>query len=137
MAFDIRFQDYTFKHSVASKPDPSAERYREHFHITYEFLYFVEGNADFMLQHNRYSIRPGSLLIAKPGEYHNIIFKTTDPYKRYVIRFNPHTVYPYVRRQLEKAESVYYIEGSPIVEEFHRMDEYVMLILWKSDGELA
>lgn len=83
------------------------------------------------------SIRPGSLLIAKPGEYHNSIFKTTDPYKRYVIRFNPHTVYPYVRRQLEKAESVYYIEGSPIVEEFHRMDEYVMLILWKSDGELA
>lgn len=125
MDFDVRYHDYIFKHSYSPKPDLNADRYREHFHTSYEMLFFVQGNADFMLQHTRYIIGPGTLLIAKPGEYHNIVFKTADPYERYVIRFNPMSIEPHMRRQLEKAESVYQIENTDISALFYRMDEHL------------
>ena len=125
MAFDVRLLDYTFKHTYSPEPDLSEARFREHFHTTYELLYFVQGDADFMLQHTRYKIRPGSLLIAKPGEYHNIVFHSDEPYERYVIRFAPTAIYPGVLRQLDKTRSVYFIEGSPIAEEFRRMDTHL------------
>ena len=122
MEFDIRYRDYTFKHSLSMQPDLSAPRFREHYHTTCEFLYFVRGNADFMLQHRNYKIRPGSLLIARPGEYHKIDFHTREPYERYVIRFDPQTLRHHVQRQLNKAESVYFIEGSPLASMFRQMD---------------
>lgn len=128
MDFDIRFQDYTFKHTYSPSPEIDTERFKEHYHTTYELLYFVRGDADFMLEHTLYKIKPGTLLIAKPGEYHNIVFKSQQPYERYVIRFDAQSLYPYVRRQLEKAESVYYIEGTPLAVEFRRMDEHVSAV---------
>lgn len=128
MEFDVRYRDFTFKHTFASKPDLNSERYREHYHTTYELLYFVQGNADFMLQHTLYKIKPGSLLIAKPGEYHHLVLHSDAPYERYVIRFSPMSVYPYVRKQLDKTETVYYIQGTPLEAEFRRMDSHVTAV---------
>ncbi|MBO7530777.1 MAG: AraC family transcriptional regulator [Lachnospiraceae bacterium] len=125
MAFDIRYRDFTFKHTFSPKPDLSEARFREHYHTTYEILYFVQGDADFMLQHKQYRLRPGSLLIAKPGEYHNIVFHSEQPYDRYVFRFSPLSIYPYIRSQLEKTKSVYYIDRSAIADEFLRMDAHL------------
>lgn len=128
MEFDIRSHDYTFKHSFSAVPDLSSERFKEHYHTSYEFLYFVQGDADFMVKHTHYKIRPGSLLIAKPGEYHNIIFHSTEPYDRYVIRFVPHALSPDVRKHLGKLDAVYYIDGTPLANEFCRMDKLMTSI---------
>ena len=125
MEFDVRHRDYTFKHSYSEKPDLNAAHFREHYHTTYELLYFVQGDAYFMLRHEMYKIKPGELLIAKPGEYHNIVFRSIVPYERYVIRFSPFAVYPYIRKKLERLESVYTIEGTAISEEFQRMDRHL------------
>ena len=128
MEFDVRYRDYTFKHSYSPKPDMNAEHFREHYHTSYEMLFFVKGNADFMLQHTRYSIKPGSLLIAKPGEYHNIVFNTDEPYDRYVIRFDPASIHHHVRRRLEQAESVYHIANTDIAALFYLMDEFLSIV---------
>ena len=125
MSFDVRHWDYTFKHTMSPKPDLNAARFKEHFHTTYEFLYFVCGDADFVIKNTLYKLKPGSLLIVKPGEYHNVLLHSAAPYERYVIRFAPQAIYPYVRKQLAKAKSVYYIEGSPLAAEFHRMDDHL------------
>lgn len=125
MEFDIRSHGYTFKHSFSPKPDLSAERFKEHYHTTYEFLYFVQGDADFMVKHTHYKIRPGSLLIVKPGEYHNIVFNSDKPYDRYVIRFSHQALPPIIRKHLQKVEAVYYIDGTPLAQEFYRVDELV------------
>ena len=128
MDFDVRFQEFTFKHTYSPKPDLNAERYKEHYHTTYELLYFVQGNADFSIKHTLYKLKPGSLLIVKPGEYHNIVFHSEAPYERYVIRFSAPAIYPHVRQRLMRAESVYYIEGTPIDAEFRRLDAHVPLV---------
>ena len=128
MNFEVRYQDFTFKHSFSEKPDLSEERFKEHFHTVYELLYFVRGNADFMIEHRLYKIKPGSLLIAKPGEYHNIVFRSEEPYERYVLRFPPYAIHRHVRLQLERTHSVYNVENSLLAEEFHRMDEHMQVV---------
>lgn len=135
MEFDVKYRDYTFKHSYSPKPDMNAERFRAHYHTSYEMLYFVKGNADFMLQNTRYSIRPGSLLIARPGEYHNIVFRSDDPYDRYVIRFDPVSIHHHVRRRLEQADSVYFIGDSDVAALFYAMDEILSVVY--SDMQLS
>ena len=128
MEFDIRRRDYLFKHTISECPEINAERFKEHFHTTYEILYFMRGDADFVCQHTQYNIIAGSLLIAKPGEYHNIIFHSQAPYERYVIRFNPFSIYPYMRKKLEKSNSVYQIAGTPLAELFFALDHHLSLV---------
>ncbi|MBQ6036317.1 MAG: helix-turn-helix transcriptional regulator [Lachnospiraceae bacterium] len=125
MEFDIRYRSYTFKHSYSEKPDTSQERFKEHFHTSYELLYFVKGDADLMMQHTRYKIKPGSMLVIKPGEYHNIIFHSEAPYERYVIRVSPVNLHRNMPILLERTKSVYYIAGTPLEEEFLRMDRHL------------
>ena len=125
MEFDVRYHEYTFKQSYSPEPETSQERFKEHYHTAYELLYFLKGDADFMVQHTRYNIKPGSLLIAKPGEYHNIVFRSKAPYERYVIRFNPNSIRRTLQQQLEKTKSVYYISGTPLADCFQKMDEHI------------
>ncbi len=125
MEFDVRHHDYTFKHAYSQSPDLSAARYQEHFHTTYELLFFLKGDADFMLQHTLYKLFPGALLIAKPGEYHNIVFHSTLPYERYVVRFNPFSIHASLRYQLDRAESVYAIHGTPMESIFLSLDRHL------------
>ena len=128
MSFEVRDRDFIFKHTCSEKPDISEERFKEHFHTTYELLFFVHGDADYMVEHRRYRIRPGSLLIAKPGEYHNIVFRSDAPYERYVLRFSQRVVDPGVWRQLEQINTVYFIEGSLLARAFLRAEEHVAAV---------
>ena len=128
MEFDIRRYDYVFKHAYAPKPELNAERYKEHFHPTCEFLYFMRGDADYMCQHTLYHGIEGCLLVAKPGEYHNVVFHSDAPYERYVIRFNPFALFPYLRQQLETAKSVYHIEGTVIADLFAQLDQHLSAV---------
>ncbi|MBO6159523.1 MAG: AraC family transcriptional regulator [Firmicutes bacterium] len=128
MEYDIRYLTYTFKHSYSPMPDTSQERFKEHYHTLYELLYFVQGDASFSLQHTRYNIKPGSLLLTKPGEYHNIIFHSTAPYERYVIRFSPMAILEEMKQKLDTAQSVYYIKDTPIAQAFAQLDEHLSLM---------
>ncbi|MBQ7059462.1 MAG: AraC family transcriptional regulator [Firmicutes bacterium] len=123
MEFDIRKDSFTFKHSFSEKPDLSQERFKEHFHREYELLYFISGDASYNLQHRTYQIKPGSLLIAKPGEYHNIIFHSTAPYERYVIRFSTDALPPEIRSYPAAFDSVYYIKDTPLSVFITQMDQ--------------
>ena len=128
MEFDIRYHSYVFKHSCSETPDTSQERFREHYHTSYEFLFFVNGDAELMLQDTRYSIRPGTLIVIKPGEYHHIVFRSEAPYERYVIRVSPMNLHHSLSPLLSRTKSVYSISGTPLEEEFLRMDRHLKIL---------
>ncbi len=128
MDFDIRYRSYVFKHTTSEKPSTDDAIFAEHFHTSYEILYFVRGEADLLLQHTRYSIEPRSLLVIKPGEYHNIVFRSQKPYERYVIRITPASLHQDMPSLLARTKSVYSIAGTPLEEEFLRMDKHLSLL---------
>ena len=45
MSYDLRENDYTFKHVTEEKPEDNTDLSREHFHTSHELLYFLGGGA--------------------------------------------------------------------------------------------
>lgn len=137
MDFDVRFREFTFKHTESERPDPTEGRFQEHFHTGYELLYFVRGDADLMLKHTLYKLKPGSLLVIKPGEYHYIVFRSDAPYERYLMRFSPLAIYPKVLKKLEQSDSVYYVESTPLKHVFRHMDTDLEMVHRDMQGTIC
>lgn len=60
-----------------------------HFHNHYEILYFIKGDAYYMVEGNNYALTEGDLLITNPRELHCPVFKSKNEYKRTVITIKP------------------------------------------------
>ena len=58
-----------------------------HCHDHYEILFIVRGNGKCVIEGRSFDIRPGSLMIMKPFEYHGMEIDADAPYERYVIHF--------------------------------------------------
>ena len=56
MEFDVRDERFTFKHEITSQPELTSNRFPDHYHSVYELLYCIRGDADFMIQHTRYTL---------------------------------------------------------------------------------
>lgn len=59
-----------------------------HLHKYYEFLYFVQGDASYIVEGKEYSAQSGDLFITRPGELHSIIFKSSSDYERHFIQIS-------------------------------------------------
>lgn len=125
MDYDIRSGKYTFKHSLSESLDFNQTRFREHYHTMYELLYFLKGDADFIIQSKRYALKSGDLLVVKPGEHHHILFKSPTPYERIVLRFDPMDIQPQLRKHLPDLESVYFIQNTPLSSELSHLDAHI------------
>ena len=65
-------------------------RFFLHIHDTYELYVFVAGNADYLVEGNIYSLRPGDLMLIRNAESHKAIVKNAaEPYERYVLQIRP------------------------------------------------
>lgn len=125
MVFDIRDGNLTYKHIVDERPLAERENFREHFHTDYELLYFLHGDAEFIIEQNSYRLRPHSLLVIKPGEHHNLVVKSDNKYyERMVLRFNSADVPESVDRLLQGLASVYDIAGTRLSELFFQLDTH-------------
>lgn len=124
MRYDVRNECYTFKHVTDDAPVLSRERYREHYHTVYELLYFLDGDADFSIQHTLYHLKPHCLLVVRPGEMHNLVPRSEKRYERIVLRFDSIRISPEIHEGLSRLEKVYDIRGTYLSEEFLRLDRH-------------
>ena len=124
MPFDLRKNNYTFKHSCSfEEPDNETGSFREHFHSLYELLYFIGGDADYKIRHRQYRLRPHTLLVVKPGELHHVLIKSADvPYERFVVRFDEADLPGGLRSLIRRLDSVYSIRDTPLSEAFFHLD---------------
>lgn len=124
MEYDIRSGNFTFKHITDPEPAAAHEKFKEHYHTVYELLYFLEGDADFAIQHTLYRLKPHCLLVIKPGELHNLVVKSGKRYERIVLRFGAEAVPGELRERLDRLDKVYFIKGSCLSQEIFRLDRH-------------
>ncbi|MBE5961273.1 MAG: helix-turn-helix domain-containing protein [Lachnospiraceae bacterium] len=60
-----------------------------HYHEFYELYYFVEGDADYLVEGKQYHLTPHSLLLLSPYVFHGVRVNSSIPYKRYFVYFTP------------------------------------------------
>ncbi len=124
MGFELRKGLYLFKHSIDETPDDSRENFKEHYHSSYELLFFMKGKADFTLRQQVYHLHSHNLILIRPGEYHNIIIKEVSPYERIVIRFSPEDITPELNTRLASSSNVFDIRNSLLEREILNLDKY-------------
>lgn len=66
---------------------PGGEDFFFHSHNDYEFLYFIGGNADFVIENKIYSLNKNDLLVILPTQRHKLCILSSTPYERCVFNF--------------------------------------------------
>ncbi len=61
--------------------------YMTHIHDRCEIYYFIEGEADYLVEGTEYHLKRGSLLVMRPGEVHRAKLLTNGIYERYAVNF--------------------------------------------------
>lgn len=77
----FRCENYLYSYNKM-KPKP----FSTHLHKYYEFLYFVGGDAVYIVDGKEYSASDGDLFITRPGELHSIVFRSERDYERHFIQ---------------------------------------------------
>jgi AraC-like DNA-binding protein len=76
--------DFTCHH-ITDIPDPKA--FPKHMHNGYELLFFIRGDADYMIEGSVYRLRENDLLLISPRTYHCLKPLSPIVYERFVINF--------------------------------------------------
>ena len=74
-----------------------------HCHDFYEILFVVNGRGRYILEGAEIPVAPGTLLIARPLEYHCIKIEADQSYERYRIHFNAAAILPDMRALFDEA----------------------------------
>ncbi len=70
-----------------------------HYHDHYELYYFIEGDADYIVEGKEYHLTPHSLLLLSPYSFHGVRVNSNAPYTRFYIYFSPE-IFPPEQREL-------------------------------------
>ena len=85
--FEYKDADLFCHHSLDASPSP-AEFYM-HAHERMEILYFLSGDAQYLVEGSVYPLQPGELLVMNRAEAHKLQLRSDQPYERIVIHFSP------------------------------------------------
>ena len=78
-----------FKHETTRNMPKNA--YSMHSHNMYELLYFVGGDATYVIEDRRYKLKRGDLVLIKPSKYHYVQIDSSCDYERYDILISTKT----------------------------------------------
>ena len=93
---------------------PSGEDFFFHFHNDYEFLYFIGGNANFVIENKVYSLKKNDFLVIRPAQRHKLCLLSPIPYERCVFNFKKSNLSSDEISFLKNAGSVYHIEKDSV-----------------------
>lgn len=80
----FRTNDYMYSYLEIPPPD-----LKIHLHNYYEFLYFKQGDASYMVEDQTYPITEGDIFITRPHELHTPVFHSQKRYVRHFIQISP------------------------------------------------
>ena len=77
--------NFTFSYSLDEVPPESLDI--SHCHDKYEILYVIDGSGRMVIEGTLFDIKPGTLIVIRPFEYHSMQLDSSSVYERYVLHF--------------------------------------------------
>lgn len=84
---EYNFGSLYFQHRIDLKPYP--DNYPLHTHLFCEIYCFIRGDAIYHVEGSTYALKPGTVILMRPGEAHYLEINPSEPYQRCWIHFNP------------------------------------------------
>lgn len=109
------YDKYSFNHTADTEYTDGTYT---HMHNGYEILYYVRGDAEYVIEGSVYKLKPGTLLFIRPRAFHNLNPLSPTVYERFVIGF-PETKIPEALRNFaESAKEIYSIPKGSAIDRF-------------------
>ena len=74
-------------HLTYTHPYLDKRSFRRHFNTDLELIFFIRGNATYVIEDKKYKLNPGDLVIIRPSKYHYIQIDENVEYERYNFLF--------------------------------------------------
>ncbi len=124
MFFKFDYSDLYYSHKV-DDPAMQLTSLADHFHTIYEISFFISGNAEYFIEEKRYPLMPGSLVIVKPGQHHNVHILGPERYERYVLRFSEYLIPSDILARFGRYSGCYDVSETLIPSLFSRLDYHL------------
>ena len=111
-----------YNHHVARSP--SVKSFTGHSHNQYEVLYFLSGDATYVIEDKRYKLKPGDLIITRPSRYHFIQMDSVQDYERHNILFDHKRLGIDTSPIPEQLDVVRIENGGIVADLFEKLDRY-------------
>ena len=99
--------------------------YSMHTHSVYELLYFIDGDATYVIEDRKYKLKKGDLILIRPMHFHFIQIDSPTNYERYDILFNSEKHRIESVALMPEGYEVINIASNPVAEDiFKRCDLY-------------
>lgn len=83
----LHFYDNLFCHGVTCAQ--KGAYISEHVHTNYEIMLFVSGNCEYVVENQRFSLKPYTLIVTQPLKYHFLYFLNDEScFERYYVQFD-------------------------------------------------
>ena len=84
----IKTEQLTYNYLTFKKPTLNPEPFSMHCHTTYELIFFEKGEANYIIDENKYKLHKNDLIFIRPYKYHYIEFTKDTEYSRINIAFS-------------------------------------------------
>ncbi len=81
----LNIETILYQHEMTEAPNPT--HFERHCHNRFEVLYVVRGFGRYIVEGAEYPLRPDTLLLTRPNEFHYVCPDSDQPYERYIINF--------------------------------------------------
>ena len=108
-------RDLSFHHTVDI---PTEKDFHRHMHNGYEILYFLKGDAEYIIEGSVYKLRPRDLLFIHPRTFHYLKPLTAATYERFVIHFPEERIPASIRTFAEEAKEIYRIPKGSLLDRY-------------------
>ena len=98
-----------FNYQHIQTEDFSVITHAEHLHSYYEILYFLNGEADYIINGFIYHLKKRDFLLIRPGEYHRLVPNESKKYERICIHFNTKGIAENLREQIDSFKSICHV----------------------------
>jgi YesN/AraC family two-component response regulator len=105
-----------YSHQKITTPDQ--KRFPKHMHNDFEILYFIHGDADYIVESSVYHLKKNDLLLITPRIYHNLIPKSSVSYERFVINFTEDEISSLVANDMSSTPGIFSIPAESYINHF-------------------
>lgn len=110
------YKNYYFSHS---EDIPSKTTFHRHMHNEYELLYFVKGDANYVIEGSVYHLCPGDLIAISPRKFHYLDPLSDASYERFVIYIPLDDLPPKMQETLSDFGEIHRLGGITPVDRFY------------------
>ena len=121
---EYRFESPSLCYKHRRTEAPPLDSFFPHSHNLYELLYFVSGDATYVIEDRKYKLKRGDLVIIRPAKHHYMQIDASLPYERYDFLFDEALLGGRTARVMGGTEIVNLANNGYASELFRKADYY-------------